>query len=89
MDNLTIDGHEVPPSVHDYIGIAGALTTDKTKVQRIMVDVTGQLVGPPPTFTYDANGNVATEARTIGATTYTRSFTYDANGNLLTVGAWA
>ena len=40
------------------------------------------------TCTYDANGNLSTEAITINGTTKTRTYTYDANGNVLSWTDW-
>lgn len=37
--------------------------------------------GANTSYTYDSNGNIASEAKTINGTTYTTSYTYDRQGN--------
>ncbi len=72
----------------NYTGAAG---TEITYVYDTGTDGIGHLYsvtmtgGANTVYTYDANNNTASEAKTIGGTTFTTSYTYDRQGNNLII----
>jgi YD repeat-containing protein len=75
---------EAPDSNTLYIDSSGALVTTVGAGASVAATETNWAV----TYSYNANGTVATETRTAGTTTQTRSYGYDASGNLISIGAW-
>jgi RHS repeat-associated protein len=72
----------------DYTGAGGTEITYTysgcTKGTAKLCSVT-MTSGANTSYTYDSNGNVASEAKTINSTAYTTSYTYDRQGNKLVI----
>ncbi|MEJ0001950.1 MAG: immunoglobulin-like domain-containing protein [bacterium] len=72
----------------DYTGAAG---TEITYVYSGCTNGTGKpcsvtmTLGANTSYTYDSNGNIASEVKTINSTGYTTSYTYDRQGNKLVI----